>query len=44
MKVSTEQQSLALWAADCAEQVLPVFEGSHPDDDRPRSAIEAARA
>jgi hypothetical protein len=35
---------LASWAADCAEHVLPLFAQSHPDDDRPRLAIEAARA
>jgi hypothetical protein len=39
-----EQRSLALWAADCAEQVLPFFEQKHPQDTRPRKAIEAARA
>lgn len=36
--------SCLLWAADCAERVLPTFETQHPDDDRPRKAIEAARA
>lgn len=35
---------LALWAADCAEHVLPFFEEIRPDDDRPRHAIELARA
>src|SRR3954469_14111478 len=35
---------LALWAADCAEHVLPLFELERPDDARPRRAIEAARA
>ncbi len=35
---------LASWAADCAERVLPLFDRSHPDDDRPRIAIETARA
>lgn len=35
---------LALWAATCAEHVLPLFEGEVPDDDRPRAAIVAARA
>jgi hypothetical protein len=35
---------LALWAAACAEHVLPLFEAGRPDDDRPRRAIEAARA
>ena len=35
---------LALWAADCAEHVLAYFKEKHPQDDRPRNAIEAARA
>lgn len=34
---------LASWAADCAEHVLPLFTRMHPDDERPRLAIEAAR-
>jgi hypothetical protein len=34
----------ALWAADRAERVLFYFEDAFPDDDRPRKAIEAARA
>lgn len=32
------------FAADCAERVLPIFEKHHPGDDRPRKAVEAARA
>ncbi len=36
--------SQALEAADCAERVLPLFESRFPNDDRPRRAIEAARA
>ncbi len=51
MKVSrakrTDEQdhrSLALWAADCAERVLPYFEEKYPKDGRPRKAIEAVRA
>ncbi|WP_084147781.1 putative immunity protein [Deinococcus frigens] len=35
---------LALWAADCAAHVLEAFEARCPQDDRPRKAIEAARA
>jgi hypothetical protein len=35
---------LAAWAADCAEHVLDHFCSQHPDDDRPRRAIEQARA
>jgi len=37
------QKELALWAADCAERVLPYFEDLHPDDDRPRKAILECR-
>ena len=39
-----DHRLLALWAADCAEHVLPLFEMAQPDDPRPRQAIEAARA
>ena len=35
---------LALWAAACAEHVLHLFESAHPEDPRPRQAIEQARA
>jgi len=35
---------LALWAATCAEHVLPLFEDVEPDDPRPRRAVEACRA
>jgi thymidine phosphorylase len=35
---------LALWAASCAEHVLPLFEAVQTDDPRPRRAIEHARA
>lgn len=35
---------LALWAADCAEHVLPLFEAMRPNDRRPRHAIDQARA
>ena len=34
---------LALWAADCAEHVLPLFEQAQPDDPRPRRALELVR-
>jgi hypothetical protein len=39
-----DQRMLAVWAADCAERVLPTFEKARPKDDRPRRAIEALRA
>ena len=35
---------LALWAATCAEHVLPLFESVRPADPRPRRAIEQVRA
>ncbi|MDO5753547.1 putative immunity protein [Arthrobacter sp.] len=39
-----DHQLLAVWAAACAEHVLPLFEESNRGDSRPREAIEAARA
>ena len=39
-----DHRLLALWAADCAEHVLPLFEAVRPDDPRPREAIEHIRA
>ena len=35
---------LALWAAECAEHVLPLFEAERPDDPHPREAIQMIRA
>lgn len=40
----SDHHLLALWAADCAQHVLPLFEEVQPHDDRPRRAIELARA
>src|SRR3712207_532726 len=40
----SDHQRLALWAAACAEHVLPLFESAKPSDPRPRRAIEQARA
>ncbi|MBO0826628.1 MAG: hypothetical protein J2P24_02490 [Streptosporangiales bacterium] len=40
----SDHRLLALWAASCAEHVLHLFESAHPDDPRPRRAIEHARA
>jgi hypothetical protein len=39
----TNHKTLAIWAADCAERVLPYFEEKYPGDTRPRKAIEACR-
>lgn len=35
------QGVLAIWAADCAERVLPYFEDRYPEDNRPQKAIAA---
>jgi len=39
-----QHRLLAAWAADCAEHVLDYFDSQYSDDDRPRRAIEQARA
>lgn len=39
-----DHRLLALWAAACAEHVLPLFESVQPLDPRPRQAVEQARA
>lgn len=40
----SERRIVAVWAADCAEHVLPLFEAEAPTDDRPRDAIARTRA
>ncbi len=40
----SDHRLLALWAASCAEHVLPLFASARPQDPRPRQAIEQARA
>jgi hypothetical protein len=40
----SDHQLLARWAASCAEHVLDRFESARPKDQRPRQAIEQARA
>jgi hypothetical protein len=39
-----DRQIVALWAADCAERVLGLFEVEAPEDGRPRDAIARTRA
>jgi hypothetical protein len=40
----TERDKIArLFACDCAERVLPLFEEKYPEDNRPRVAIKTAR-
>lgn len=34
----------AIWAIDCAERVMPYFEGKYPADRRPRQALDALKA
>lgn len=36
----SDKKTLAIWAVDCAERVLPYFEKVKPGDKRPRKAIE----
>jgi len=43
LAAGADHKTLATWAADCAERVLPCFETGHPGDNRPRRAIEAIR-
>jgi hypothetical protein len=38
-----DDRKLRLFACDCAERVLPIFEKDYPNDNRPRRAIEVAR-
>jgi hypothetical protein len=38
-----DHKALGVWAAHCAEHVLPLFEEAHPADPRPRHAIETLR-
>jgi hypothetical protein len=43
-KVETwNDKTLRLYAADCAERALGLYEKRYPKDDRPRKAIQAAR-
>jgi hypothetical protein len=39
----TGHKTLAIWAIDCAERVLPCFEEQYPEDPRPREALETLR-
>ncbi len=40
----TDHKTLAVWAVDCVERVMPYFEEKYPQDQRPRNAIEACQA
>jgi hypothetical protein len=39
-----DRRIVAMWAADCAERVLGLFEAEVPGDSRPRDAIARTRA
>ncbi len=39
----TDKKTLAIWAIDCAERVLPYFEKNYPDDPRPWNALIVLR-
>src|SRR4030042_3862005 len=39
----TDHKTLAVWAIDCAERVLPYFDEKYPQDHRPRQAIETLK-
>jgi hypothetical protein len=36
----TDQKTLAIWAIDCVERVMPYFVDNYPQDHRPRNALE----
>jgi hypothetical protein len=39
----TDHKTLAVWAIDCVERVLPYFDEKYPEDNRPRNAIKTLR-
>jgi hypothetical protein len=41
--IEPADREMRLFACDCAERVLPIFEEEYPNDNRPRQAIETAR-
>ncbi len=40
---TNDHRALGAWAADCAEHLLPYFEGEYPEDTRPRDSIKILR-
>jgi hypothetical protein len=40
----TGHKTLAVWAIDCVERVLPYFEEKYPEDLRPKQALETVQA
>ena len=41
--MKADHKTLAQWAINCADHVLPYFEEKYPEDQRPRKAIEAGQ-
>src|SRR3990167_3874574 len=41
--IEPADREIRLFACDCAEMVLPLYEVKYPDDKRPRLAIEISR-
>jgi immunity protein 5 of polymorphic toxin system len=39
----TDHRTLAIWAIECAERVMPYFEETYPQDRRPRHALETLK-
>src|SRR5207247_4807539 len=39
----TDQKTLAVWAIDCVERVMPYFEETYPQDHLPRQALETLK-
>ena len=40
---NTDKNTLAYWAIECSERVLPFFEEKYPSDKRPRAAINTLK-
>lgn len=39
-----KHRTLVMWALDCAPRVLAIFESQYPHENRPRQALETAKA
>ena len=42
-RMNWDERIARLFACDCAEDVLPIFEKQYPEDSKPRKAIDIAR-
>ncbi|WP_432549090.1 putative immunity protein [Kineococcus arenarius] len=38
-----ERRTLIVWAVECVRRVLPLFESTHPDDDRLHQGLVVLR-